>query len=631
MGFQDHVTYNGTRYDFRDTGAREQIGDLKSHFDGISENTYNLLDVNVLKRGNVTVSDGVASGTATAFTAAFGSGIPTGITYGENVQYTISGKARNTGETTSGNGLSIRAGYSDGTFSYAIFPNSWTTYNEFTLTTTSGKTVTKIYFDYSSAGSNTWDVSELMIEQGTTKHPYVPTKSATDLVARGEIENIDSQVDYNTAAVKNIYTPIVWEYGTISATGVDGATSENFRTNKIYHIKAGSVLKKTDAFISIMAFYYTANDRSTFDTSEQIMPASTQSYTFPSDCYARLLLQNPSHTVGDIQEANTVVISEIIDADIQNKVIGIDVAIMGYSAYLGNAIAVRFPNGKLFGIDSFIAAAQENFRADYKRFGINHLDYFMLSHYHKDHAGNVEYLIDNGYIDEDTTVFLPQDLITTYDTNIFFDWLDEDGPKAIFEDLYPKIVASGCTIVKPTEGYVFSEAGVDVKFFNCDHSIYYPGGAYASSNYNNLSIGCYVTIGNMNLCDPADMGYEAQQKMVSLGTMVKANLYCSTHHGWDNGNANNYYGLLPAWINRLSPDVVFSMDYSSHNALIMTKGAPMQSWCESSGVPNYRTAKNGTILLHMDAYNWHFKGGYTRYIRNDKNWSYSDNSEHIET
>lgn len=30
MGFQDHVTYNGTRYDFRDTGAREQIGDLKS-------------------------------------------------------------------------------------------------------------------------------------------------------------------------------------------------------------------------------------------------------------------------------------------------------------------------------------------------------------------------------------------------------------------------------------------------------------------------------------------------------------------------------------------------------------------------------------------------------------------------
>jgi len=56
----------------------------------------------------------------------------------------------------------------------------------------------------------------------------------------------------------------------------------------------------------------------------------------------------------------------------------------------------------------------------------------------------------------------------------------------------------------------------------------------------------------------------------------------------------------------------------------------MQSWCEASGVPNYRTAKNGTMQLHMDAYNWRFRGGYSRYIRNDKNWSYSDNSEHIE-
>lgn len=443
--------------------------------------------------------------------------------------------------------------------------------------------------------------------------------------------NMEEKVNQNTEMIKNIYTPIVWEFGSINTTtGEDASSNDNFRTNKIIHVKKGSVITKTDSTIAVMALFYNQDDKSTYDHNTQILPLVKSSYTFTDDCYVRFVLQNPSGTGHSIDWANSVVQSKIIDCDLQNKTTGIDVAIIGYADFLGNAIAVRFPNGKLFGIDSFIAAAQTYFITDYKKFGINHLDYFMLSHYHKDHSGNVEYLINNGYIDEDTTVFLPQDLITTYDTNIFFDWLDEDGPKAIYEDLYPKIVASGCTIVKPTEGYVFSEAGVNVKFFNCDHSIYYPGGAYESNNYNNLSIGCYVTIGNMNLCDPADMGYEAQQKMVSVGKMVKSVLYCSTHHGWDNGTADNYYGLYPAWISRLSPEIVFSMDYSAHNTFIMTKKSPMQSWCEANGVPNYRTAKNGTMLLHMDAYNWHFNGGYTRYIRNDKNWSFSDNSEHIE-
>ena len=44
MGYQDHVTYNGTRYDFRDTGAREQIGDLKGAFD-----TYNVVSFPIVE------------------------------------------------------------------------------------------------------------------------------------------------------------------------------------------------------------------------------------------------------------------------------------------------------------------------------------------------------------------------------------------------------------------------------------------------------------------------------------------------------------------------------------------------------------------------------------------------------
>lgn len=45
---------------------------------------------------------------------------------------------------------------------------------------------------------------------------------------------------------------------------------------------------------------------------------------------------------------------------------------------------------------------------------ISHLDYFILSHYHSDHFGNIPRLISDGYITDTTTVILPNEVHNDY-------------------------------------------------------------------------------------------------------------------------------------------------------------------------------------------------------------------------
>lgn len=613
------VGADGKTYNSAGAAVRGQIGD-------ITEKTTNLFDINVLNAGSVSVTDNEAVGTAVAFTNAFFASIHTGIEYEGNTQYVISGKAKHDGSSASNNGLRIQVTYTDESTENIFFSNSWTSFNDFSLVTSASKTISKLSFNYSNVGSNVWHIKEMQITKGTTREKYIPYKTAVDYVARSEIEEIQNII------FEPDYYPLVWEYGSIDpSTGTDANSSENLRTGDIIHVKSGSKLIKNNNAVSLMAYFYEDYNESNFDSYTQIMPASLEEYTFTENAFVRFVLQNPTSLDHNPTWGNQVLESKIIDADSEYRKIGLEIGILGYSNYLGNAILIRFPNGEIMGIDSFIASAQTPLINDYVRFGALHFDYFMITHYHKDHVGNVQYLIEHGYIDENTIVFLPQDLDTSYTSNIFFDWNDADGPKAMYEAVKPALEASGATLIIPTEGQTVCVAGVTIKFWNCDHSVYYPNGAYHTSNYNDLSLCCYINLGNYNFCHTADLGPIGQQRMVDLNTMKKANLYTATHHGWDNGDASNYYGLLPAWINRLSPDVVFSEDYSAHNTHIMTKTAPMQSWCEASGVPNYRTAINGSMFIRLNECGWKLLGNYSRFIRNDKNWSYSDNSEHIET
>jgi len=137
----------------------------------------NLIDINSLATANITVSNGVATGQAQNFYAAYGQstdGVPF---IKKSGQLAISFKAYTDGNesTADTNGLVVQVVYTDGTSALVIYcKNNETTAVQHTAMTASGKDVANIKLTYANCSSNIWHISEFQIEAGfpTTYAPY---------------------------------------------------------------------------------------------------------------------------------------------------------------------------------------------------------------------------------------------------------------------------------------------------------------------------------------------------------------------------------------------------------------------------------------------------------------------------
>lgn len=134
----------------------------------------NLFDISTLAKGSVTVSSGVATGTASNFNSSFGAnttGIDlSGYTSGAAV---LSASAYTNG-TTSNNGLLIRVIYTDSTQSEIVWPNNTSTATRKTLTIDGTKTISKIIISFANTGTNTWYLSDIQLEYGATATDFTP-------------------------------------------------------------------------------------------------------------------------------------------------------------------------------------------------------------------------------------------------------------------------------------------------------------------------------------------------------------------------------------------------------------------------------------------------------------------------
>ena len=146
----------------------------------------NLFDINSLSATGVTISNGVASGTAQAFNTAFGTasgGIALSLDEGK---YTISIEGYTDGNqaTEATSGLAFRIGYSDGTYSSFIYwQNNDLSPVVKTITTESGKTPNSLIISFGANRQNTWHLSEIQLEKGssaTSYEPYATPEMLTD-------------------------------------------------------------------------------------------------------------------------------------------------------------------------------------------------------------------------------------------------------------------------------------------------------------------------------------------------------------------------------------------------------------------------------------------------------------------
>ena len=97
--------------------------------------------------------------------------------------------------------------------------------------------------------------------------------------------------------------------------------------------------------------------------------------------------------------------------------------------YSGDCNLIKYKNINIL-IDCYGPDAWTDVKAFLDFYSVAHIDYFILTHYHADHVGNFENLVNSGYIDTNTIIYLPApvqfwDNEPTYYTN-FCDTNDLD-------------------------------------------------------------------------------------------------------------------------------------------------------------------------------------------------------------
>jgi beta-lactamase superfamily II metal-dependent hydrolase len=166
-----------------------------------------------------------------------------------------------------------------------------------------------------------------------------------------------------------------------------------------------------------------------------------------------------------------------------------------------------------------------NLTNTFTKYGIEHLDYMIISHFHEDHCENLISLYQDGYCDSDTILILP-----TFDTTV---WAGNSA-YAQYQALMTYITNNNISYINPTEGYTITiKPSFYIKIYNTDDTYYVDHSI--NSDYNNASLICLVQHFDKNILYTGDCYKHALNKIYNDGVLpYTLHLYKNGHHGIDN-------------------------------------------------------------------------------------------------
>lgn len=185
-------------------------------------------------------------------------------------------------------------------------------------------------------------------------------------------------------------------------------------------------------------------------------------------------------------------------------------------------------NGKWIIVD-FLAKSNENQRAIQQRMNdlnIRKFDLAILSHYHNDHVGNLEWLLENMRI---TKLMLP-DTTKTEVTGTYgmsrsqLESIKKSATSTL--DLLPIPVE---TITAKTIDF----NGATIEFYNCSDGDYNYYRSVGNNDYNNVCIGLEINYLNRTAILEGDFGYLAMERN-ALRNPTNVDYLKSNHHGISN-------------------------------------------------------------------------------------------------
>lgn len=155
----------------------------------------------------------------------------------------------------------------------------------------------------------------------------------------------------------------------------------------------------------------------------------------------------------------------------------------------------------------------------------SHIDYLILTHYHGDHVGNVEALFNDGYIDSNTTMYLPpmcnlvavNPEMTTY-----------------FNLIHALCTTNNIPYVTPEEGSALTlDDTYNIYFYNTDVDAL---NNYDTTDQNQTSIVLDIVHGGKHAVFTGDANNIVISRLMSDGYLLNAvDFYKVEHHGFNWG------------------------------------------------------------------------------------------------
>lgn len=197
----------------------------------------------------------------------------------------------------------------------------------------------------------------------------------------------------------------------------------------------------------------------------------------------------------------------------------------------GSCTIVHTINEKTVMIDLSWSSNQNNIMSALEDNEISHIDYLIITHWHADHANvdNLQALISDGYIDDETIVYIPK---KAGNANVWNNTLEQ-----IYTSFISAVNGLSATIVNPDNGDNFTVDNVKFTCFNCSAAdiAYFDS---LNTDYNNYSMGVYIEYGEVCIGIFADMYRDAQERAYNEGRAKKCNIATLCHHGIANHNTN---------------------------------------------------------------------------------------------
>lgn len=227
------------------------------------------------------------------------------------------------------------------------------------------------------------------------------------------------------------------------------------------------------------------------------------------------------------------------------------------------------------GVDSFIAKHTST------------IDYLIITHYHSDHIGNFEYVL-NKYKNDNTVVILPCDP--------YYDQFMLNGAQFEVASNNVKSFLSGIGItpIIPTEQQIIQVDDIKLKFMNCSTSMftnYYDKvSEYATQNetdYNNFSMVVEVSHGVNKILLTADINVTAQEQLEPY--LSNCDILKAPHHSVDSNVSQGF-------LKKVSPRYVFSCNKGDSSVY----KAEITRYLLSRGIPYYVTYQSDEIKMISD-------------------------------